>query len=263
MRFSPWVLSFSLLGIGAAACSSSGPGSSPDAGEGGTVAEGGRDGAAPDSSDASSTVTGCPGAAACYSVLVTIAAGSPASCGNGSATQLADWSTLPANGGPFSTAGCSGQLDGCTMTFTCQNGEAWSVTFAGQGFNATVSLTTATGTCRASGVGTRLMSCTLPSQDAGPDATEDAAVDAPPDVAVSETGTEAGDAGPGPDSGAGLDSGFDSGSGGESGADAGAESGAVPDAGLDSSPDVGASEDSGEDSSEDSGQDSASDGAVE
>jgi hypothetical protein len=203
-----------LVGMGVPACSSSSSGSptAPNTRDGG-----GDDGSvgSSDGSVADQTAQSCSGIAACYSAVVKINAGAPATCGTGF-TTVADYSSLPANGGPFTLGGCSGQLSGCNMTFTCPDGESWSVAFSGAGFAATISEQNA-GACQATVVGTRLATCPAPtdggappdSGDAGPamDVQVEASVasDASEGGVLAEAGAEAGEGG----AAAALDAGED------------------------------------------------------
>jgi hypothetical protein len=224
MRSSTRVLSVLFVGLGAvaAACSSSNP--SPG-GSNGTDGGGTTDGTTTD--QAAPT---CSPVAACYSVAVSVSATSPTACGPGTTfTKVADYTTVPAGGGAFTTSsGCTGELSGCTMTLNCSNGEAWMFTFDGQDFTATVTAPMGGGSCSATAVGTRLGSCPVVTGggddgggsiggDASPaDASSslDANVDAAGDATVST------EAGPGADGGEG---GADAASAAETGSDAAAD----------------------------------------
>jgi hypothetical protein len=159
---------------------------------------------------------------------VTVSASSPAACGSGTLTRVADYTDIPSTGGAFTTTtGCTGELSGCTMTLNCPNGEAWTFAFAGQGFTATVSLAVQGGQCDADAVGTRLDACPVATgDDAGPQG-GDASVEA------SWDGASVVDAG---------DASLDGGSAEASTADATISDGSTQEAGQDSATDGEATE---------------------
>ncbi|MGH7434895.1 MAG: hypothetical protein ACRENE_04405 [Polyangiaceae bacterium] len=272
MRLS-WIASVAALGFSGvvfAACgSSSGGGGGPGETDGG--GEGGSDSPAQADQTAS-----CANVAACYSVTVTIAPGSPlALCGSGaSAPRVADYTAIPAGGGSFNTGaaggGCQGVLTGCDMTLTCPNGEAWSFTFGAQGFDATVSLPMAGGTCMATAVGTKLAVCPVTTGDADAGAGEasvaeagntEGAADAGPDGTLDGAAPEASFLDAPSDSTGGLDSGE---------VDATADSSpspdaAAPEAAVEASVEAGAQDtgspvEAGDDAGLDAGADVASSG---
>ncbi len=231
------------IAAGAAACSSSNP---TPGGSSGTDGGGTTDGTTTD--QAAPT---CSPVAACYSVAVSVSATSPTACGPGTTfTKVADYTSVPAGGGAFTTSsGCTGELSGCTMTLNCSNGEAWMFTFDGQDFTATVTAPMGGGSCSASAVGTRLGSC--PAAAGGGDdgggstgddgsseassGSHDASVDAVADAAGSS------EAGPGADGG---EAGADTGSAGEAGTDAPADAEGADSA--DAQPNLGGGDDGGD-----------------
>jgi hypothetical protein len=207
MRPSSWLTSLAVLsfsGLVVAACGSG----SGSGGAGQNETDGGFDGATDGGAieeGLSDTSASCGDVAACYSVVVTIAAGSPLSCGSGSMTTVADYTGIPSGGGSFTTAGasgagCTGLLMGCDMTLSCPNGEAWTFHFNSQGFDATVSLPMAGGACMATAVAMKLTSCpaSTGTSDAGAadglttqDASIDAVADASPDTTADASTPEA------------------------------------------------------------------------